>query len=237
MTGKTVRWNYVPKILTGLLVGGLISAGVWMWQWTRDPQTLPFHEVKVQGQFQHLNAAQLQQTAAQALHGGFFTVDLAAVRQHLMQTPWVETVSLRRIPGVLLVTVHEYQPVARWNDHYLLNAEQQLMAAPADAPQNLPLLQGPENAYADVFDNYQKIQTLLQPLQLSVTHLQQSARGSWELTLNNGILVTIGRDDVLARMQRLVQWYPTLVGADAANVNHIDLRYENSIAIARKNPV
>ena len=54
--------------------------------------------------------------------------------------------------------------------------------------------------------------------------------------LNNGIAVTIGRDDVLPRMQRLARFYPQLIGEHPENVARIDLRYQSNVAIEWKKP-
>lgn len=227
------RWfNYAPMALTGLLTGVLISAGVWAWQRLSDPHTLPFHEVRIQGQFQHLDAAQLQHIAKQSINGGFFSLNMAAVKHHLMQIPWVESVAIRRVPGTLNIQVYEQQPIARWNNQYLVNSNQQLFAAPPDAPENLPVLVGPADQQQTVLLYFLQMSDMLKPLNLKINRLQLSERRSWELTLDNGVIVTLGREDVLPKMLKLTQWYPQIVGAKAADAVSIDLRYQNSVAVA-----
>lgn len=223
-------------MLTGLVLGLVIISGLWVWEQIHDPKTLPFREVRVQGQFQRLDAMKLRQIAEQSINGGFFALNMNIVQKNLMAVPWVEEVNVRRIPGVLIVGVHEHLPVARWNDQFLLNSRQELFSAPQDAPQNLPKLAGPEGQEAVVFSQYQKINSLFKPLQLTISALQLNERGSWELVLDNGIQVTVGRDDVIDKIQRFAHWYAKLVGDKAAAINSIDLRYQNSIAISWKNP-
>lgn len=231
---RTQWFMYWPMMLIGLILGLGIVAGLWVWQQLSDPKTLPFHEVRIQGQFQRLSASQLHNTAEQSINGGFFTLNMTAVRQSLMANPWVEDVAIRRVPGVLIIGVREQQPIARWNDQYLFNSDQQLFLTPQDAPAGLPQLRGPPDQPATVLANYQKMSALFKPLNIKINQLQLNERGSWELTLDNGILVTIGRDDVLSRVQRLAQWYSQLVKDKAADITSIDLRYQNSIAIAWK---
>ncbi len=229
------QWfSYWPMMLTGLVLGLVIISSLWVWEQVRDPKTLPFREVRVQGQFQRLDAAKLQHIAEQSINGGFFALNMNAVQKNVMATPWVEEVTVRRIPGVLIVGVREHLPIARWNDQFLLNSHQDLFLAPQDAPSNLPKLAGPEGLKDEVFTQYQKISNIFKPLNLSVNQLQLSERGSWDMVLDNGIQVTIGRDDVLPRVQRLAHWYTKLVGDKAAAINSIDLRYQNSIAISWK---
>lgn len=226
-----VGFNYLPMMLSGLLLGLVIAGGIWVWQRLNDPHTLPFHEIRISGQFQHLNANQLRQTLQPQIHSGFFALKLAPLKQSLMTNPWVEDVAIRRIPGTLYVNVREQQPVARWNDRYLINSDDQLFLAPRDAPAGLPLLQGPEENQALILGNYKQINRLLQPLGLSVQQLQLDQRQSWELVLSNGITVTIGREDVLMRIQRLAHWYPQIVSDKVSEIVHIDLRYANNISV------
>lgn len=223
--------GYLPMLLLGLLVGLMLSAGMWLWRNLNDPHTLPFHTIRVVGQFQHLQADQLRQTVQSQIHGGFFTVSLAAIRQSLLSNPWVEDVALRRVPGTLYVMVREHRPIARWNDRYLIDTEEQLFPIPPDAPDRLPLLQSPDDQEALVLANYKQINRLLKPLQLQIQQITVDDRQSWELVLSNGVIVTIGREEVLARVQRLVHWYPQIVSDKVNPIAHIDLRYSNSIAV------
>ena len=221
-------------IITGLLTGMLLSAGIWAWRELSDPQTLPFHEVRIQGQFQHLNPVQLQRIAEKGINGGFFTLDMEALRQNLLTIPWVEDVAIRRIPGTLIIAVKEQQPLARWNDQYLVNTDQQLFPAPQDAPAGLPVLQSPPDQQQTVLSDYLQISSLFKSLNIKVVRLQLNERGSLEFTLDNGILVTVGRDEILPRVTRLAHWHTKLGDDKAALVQSIDLRYQNSIAIAWK---
>lgn len=229
--------NYLPMILTGLLTGLLIASAIWIWQRLNDPQTLPFREIRVSGQLQHLQAAQIRQILLKKIHNGFFALKLEPLKQSLITNPWVEDVAIRRIPGILFVTVKENQAVAQWNDHYLLNTEGQLFEAPADAPAGLPLLQGPPENSAIVLQYYKEMNNLLKPLQLGLQRITLNKEQSWEIELNNGLQIDLGRDEILERLQRLVKWYPKIVNDKADQIVHIDLRYSNGIAVQFKNRI
>lgn len=226
------RWrSYLPMLWVGLLSGLVIAAGLWVWQRLHDPQMLPFHEIRISGQFQHLNPGQLKQILQPQIQGGFFSIHLESLRQSLMAHAWVEEVSIRRIPGILYVNVREAKPIARWNDQYLISSKGQFFLAPSDAPTGLPILRGSLGKEMIVFENYKKINILLSKLQLKLQEITLDQRGNWALTLSNGILVTAGRDDVLFRMERLVHWYPQIVNDKASEITHIDLRYSNGVAV------
>lgn len=232
---KVKTRRLAPVIWTLLFLSGLIGAAGWAWQRIHDPRVLPFHEVKVQGQFHHLNAFQLRKQVQQNIHGGFFALDMLALKKNLMQLPWVEDVAVRRMPGILIVSIREQKPVAQWNDHELFNSEGQLFAAPQDAPAGLPLLRGPSGSPQTVLSYYQKINTMLKPLSLQIVMLRLTEPGSWELTLNNGLSIMIGREDALNRMQRWIRWYPRINAEKTEPIVHVDLRYQNGIAVERAN--
>ena len=235
MSSRRNSWSlYLPMILTGLLTGMLISAGIWVWQQLSDPKTLPFREVRIQGQFQRLDPTQLQHIAEMGINGGFFTLKMGALRRTLLTIPWVEDVAIRRIPGTLIIAVREQQPVAHWNDQYLVNSDQQLFLAPKDTPAGLPVLQGPSDQQQEVVADYLQMSALFKPLNIKIVQLKLNERGSWQFTMDNGITVIIGRDEVLPRVARLAHWYPKLVADKAALVASIDLRYQSSIAVAWK---
>jgi cell division protein FtsQ len=218
--------------LAGLLLGGLICGGCLLWVWLNNPNTLPFREIKLAGQFQHLNSNTLSEQIHEKIKGGFFSLNLPGLKKELEVIPWVEGVSIRRVPGILLVKIEEYQPVARWNNQSLLNPKGIIFSVPdVEIPAGLPLLQGPVNSEQAVLDNYQQLNTIFAPLNLKIQGLKLNARQNWEMVLDNGIAVTLGREDIVVRAERLVKWYPKLVGDKADQIKHLDLRYQNGIAI------
>lgn len=225
-----------PVIWALLFLGGLIGAAGWAWQRVHDPRVLPFHDVKIQGKFHRLDALQLQKQVQQHINGGFFALDMLALKQNLMHLPWVEDVAVRRVPGVLIVSIREQKPVAQWNDHDLFNSEGELFTAPPDAPRDLPALRGPEGSQQMMLSYYQQINTMLKPLNLQIMMLHLTQQGSWDVTLNNGISVMMGREEALSRMRRWIRWYPRIAAEQSEKIVHADLRYQNGIAVERANP-
>lgn len=229
---KPLWKSYLSTMLAGLLMGLILAAGIWLWQKMKDPQTLPFREIRVYGQFKHLQAEQIRQELWPQIHQGFFALKLEIPRKFLMTNPWIQDVAIRRLPGILLITVREHVPVVRWNQNYLINSDVQLFLTPPNFNEELPILEGPDDAsHLLVFSYYNQINALLKPLQLTVRKLTLDSRGNWELTLSNGIAVTLGNDNVLGRVQRFSYWYPKMINDRVNDVTHIDMRYSNSIAV------
>ncbi len=219
----------------GLMLGLILTSAFWLWQTLRNPQTLPFHQLRINGQFQHIKTQQLRRLIQPQIHNGFFTIQLEPIKQSIMANPWIENVAIRRVPGTLIVNIREQQPVARWNDHYLINDKGQFFPAPNDAPPGLPSLRGPEDNQALVLENYKQINHLLNQIHLQIKEIKLDERQSWQMMLNNDINVTIGRDDILPRIQRLIHWYPQIINDRVDEIIHIDLRYTTNIAVQFKN--
>ena len=228
------RQNYLPMIVIGFISGLIIASSLWFWRVLHDPGFLPFHEIRITGQLQHINAAQLRRSIQQQIHGGFFSIQLQTVKQALMTNPWVQDVAIRRAPGVLSINVQEQRPVARWNDQYLVNVNDQIFPAPADSPKGLPQLKGPDENQVMMIANFKQITNILKPLHLQVQQIVLDQRQNWEMVLDNGIQVTIGREEIVSRVQRLAHFYQQIINDHAPEVSHIDLRYANGIAVEFK---
>ena len=68
-------------------------------------------DVRIVGNLRWVSRQELKQAIAGRLRGGFFRVDIAAVREAALAVPWVRDVSVRRVwPGELHLTVVENWP-------------------------------------------------------------------------------------------------------------------------------
>ena len=113
----------------------------------------------------------------------------------------------------------------------------QLFPLPADlANERMPRLDGPDARSAEVVEMYQQALELFAPLGYGVEQLAMDARGSWSLTLDNGMEVVIGRDDARARLQRFTRMLPTLLAGQARPLARADLRYTNGFTLAWGTP-
>lgn len=210
----------------------LVMAG-WTAQRLSDPDLLPLKSVQVEGQFDHVTSEQLKQVVAPLLTGGFFHVDVEAIQAAADSLPWVKSTSVRRVwPDTVKIKVTEQVAFARWGKTALVN-EQGVLFTPGlkTMPDNLPLLSGPRDSEVQLVQQLINIDELLQPLGLRIKHMILNQRRSWQLTLDNGIDVVLGRKHSLQRMQRFIQVYPTRLAAEVAHIKHVDMRYNNGFAV------
>ncbi|GGW55307.1 cell division protein FtsQ/DivIB [Alishewanella tabrizica] len=224
--------------ISGLVFFGfsLVFLGYLSWtlvNWVQDQQNAPISQVKLYGNFQHLDAPALQHRLQQEYVGNFFTVNVDDVQQFLHQQHWVYQVAVRKQwPGTLVVVVTEQQPVAIWNAEHLLNKKGEVFTAPiAQVADTLPLLYGPQGAEQDALKMFSNMQQLLQLHDFTVRKVWLTERFAWRLELADGLLLQIGREDTLKRLQRFVDVYPTMQQHNAAGMAEVDLRYDTGIAV------
>jgi cell division protein FtsQ len=205
-------------------------------------QRLPFfplREVVVVTTPTQVSAQQLEQAARAGLAGNFFTLDLDRARATFEKLPWVRRADLRRRwPDTLELRIEEHVAVARWRqadgEALLVNEQGEVFAAAPPAP--LPLLAGPEGSAAQVLARQREFDRLLAPVQRQVAALQLSDRQAWQLRMDDGVVLELGRDDprfgVGERLARFAPFHrPTLLGARIAAGGVVDLRYPNGFAL------
>lgn len=199
---------------TALFAAGivlLLAAGGW---WVVRNPLFAVRGITVAGDVSHNSAATLRANVAPRLAGNFFTVNLAAARDAFEQAPWVRRAVVRReFPNRLRVELQEHQAVALWggdSDTRMVNSFGEVFEANVGDVEgdDLPRLAGPDGRAAEVLAMYRTLKPLFEPLDLNVERLALTARGSWEVELDNEAVVELGRglpEDITARTQRFVQ--------------------------------
>nr|WP_298126067.1 cell division protein FtsQ/DivIB [uncultured Pseudoxanthomonas sp.] len=206
------------------VVNGWIGADRW-----------PLSRLRVQGEFERVDAAQLQAAVLPYAKHGFFAVQLEDAKHAVERLPWVERADVRkRWPDVLEVRITEHKPFARWGDDKLLSEHGRLFPVPKElAGLDLPQLGGPDSQVQEVTALYNESRQLFAPLGLDVTTLVMDARGSWSLLLGNGTQVVVGRTDARPRLGRFARMLPQLLAAAQAQpLVRADLRYTNGFALS-----
>ncbi|HYF98362.1 MAG TPA: cell division protein FtsQ/DivIB [Coxiellaceae bacterium] len=225
---RTVLWG-------GLVV--LVLAGAYeAWLAIGDPKILPIRQVSIVSGDLHVSKAELEKAVQANLRGTLLTLDRSKLKHGLRQLPWVENVSIRRVwPDKLVIKITEQVPVARWEHTSLLNKDLEKFSPPVDSfPSGLPSLLGPKGSESKLWKQYQELNQRFEPLKLKVVSVELSPRSSWSFLLSNGVEVILGRQDLNARLARLVRLYPRLVAEHPSGMMLIDLRYPSGFAIKWK---
>ncbi len=235
---STRRTAVTTALLIVLLAVGL---GAIAW-YLRTPAMvfMPVHDVKVDGELRHVDARTLQQVVTRHLTPGLLQVDLQALRAEVRNIPWVEDVSVRRLlPSTLLLAVTEHEPVARWGRGQLLGRDGSVFEPPQTtaAFASLPSLVGPAEMQRELHAVYMRYAPWFKKLRLQVAEIELDQRRSWRVRLTDGVVLELGRTQLAQRLQRFASLYAGPLLLEWENVQRVDLRYTNGVAVRWRDDV
>jgi cell division protein FtsQ len=210
-------------------VGGLTLAYALIWFVVHLP-VFPLRHVEVTGDAKHITRAQVDAIVRNELRGTFFTLNLAHARRSFEKLPWVREVKLRRHwPDRLEVNITEHVALARWGSAALVNTHGEIFQAAYDG--KLPVFIGPPGTSKEIAIQYEFFRRNLSAIQVQPVVVQLSARRAWQVKLESGPTLQLGRDDIEARLARYIAVHERTVGALARRIDYVDLRYSNGFAV------
>lgn len=215
-----------------LLAAGTVSAWV-----LYDMAARPLLSVNVTGVFAQVSREELEKRVAGAMEPGFFSVDVGRIRETAMAMPWVRSVTVRRVwPDSLDIEVEERQPLARWQDDELLEADgERFRPAAIEGLAGLPRFSGPEGSHRRVLDAWRQLRESLVHLPGGeIRKLHLSAQGHWYLTLGNGIELVTDREPGEGMLMQVAPVLNEILGEELARVARIDMRYGHGFAVEWK---
>ena len=168
----------------------------------------------------------------------FFSLDVNEVQKRVQALPWVYSVSVRKHwPNELKLYIVDETPVAQWNGDFLINKKgHSFQADITRLKKALPQFYGPEGAEVIALENFIGLNGLLDVINVRIDELVLSERYSWQLILNDGVLLNLGREDRLDRIQRFIDVYSRIKASkkNKQQVDYIDLRYDTGVAVGWK---
>jgi len=195
----------------------------------------PLREVKVTGPLAHVTRDQVQLIVKRELKGNFFTLDLEHAKSAFQKLPWVRSVSVRRRwPDRLEVAVEEHVALARWGSMALVNTRGELFGGASG--NDLPMFIGPSGSEKELAQRYGQFRQALAPLGLAPSQVVLSPRRAWQLRLDNGLTVELGREQVEPRLAKFVRVYGQTLAKLDRPVQYVDLRYPNGFAVRMPAP-
>lgn len=232
-SGVARRFAAIPwRRLLPLTLGVLALGGVfWGLRLVLDQ---PLTRVEIVGRFQRVQPLDVEKAVrGQVGKQGLVSVDLEAISRAVRMIPWVDRATVGRAwPQGLRVEVIEQIPVARWGVEGLLNARgQRFVNDSRHLPPELPVLAGPAGYEMQMTGLYLAMQPRLVEAGMRLERLQLDERGAWELQLDNGVTLRLGRQHIDQRFDRFMQAASRVVAARAAEIAYVDLRYSSGFAI------
>lgn len=219
------------------VVALMVGLGVMVWGLAVSFDR-PIGKVEVGGQFQRVAPVQIEEVVAPFRGSGFLSIDLDALRAALETIAWVDRARVeRKWPNGVRVFITEHVAAARWGESGLMNTRGELFLKDSrHIPQELPQLVGPPGTEAQVAKLYLETYPRLLGVGMRLSKVELDARGAWQLTLGNNVIVRLGRQDVPARLERFITVASPVVAARAAEVSYVDLRYSNGFSVGWNAP-
>jgi cell division protein FtsQ len=212
--------------LTALLLGaiGAVAIAAAAVIWLTHLRAFAVKSIHIDGDLAHNSVLTIRANAMPKLAGNFFTLDLVAGRRAFESVPWVRQAIVQRVwPNRLAVHLEEHRAVALWIDaargdeaaDKLVNSYGEVFEANLGDVEDdaLPTLRGPDGTSAQMLAMLARLQPEFTPMNVHVETLSLSGRGSWQVELDSGAALELGRgsdDEVVARTRRFVATLPEL---------------------------
>ena len=200
----------------------------------------PLKEVVFAQELREVQRGEVERALSGLVRGNFFSVNLDALRSALEKLPWVRKAEVRRAwPSRLEVRVEEHRPAARWGEGsgQLVNTYGEVFAAslPQSRGEGLPQLNGPIGTAPDVLRRFDEFSRQLQPTGRQPLQLVLSPRLAWQLKLDDGMVLELGREQPKApvgqRLSRFIEIYHSVLAERTPRPQVVDLRYPNGFAL------
>jgi cell division protein FtsQ len=132
----------------------------------------------------------------------------------------------------LRVHVVEQVPLAYWGDDGLVSQRGEVFRPEKPPPlEGLAMLQGEDARAPRITREYLRMRTLLETAGLGIERVWVDARQAWRLQADNGLMLNLGRREVMPRLTRFVQLYPYLLAQTKRQPETVDLRYTNGFTV------
>jgi cell division septal protein FtsQ len=256
LSQRIVRW-----VGTGLVLGGLMALGALLSTRLVGAKLLAVDRVVVQGH-RRLSEAEIDALKDSVRGQSLLLVDLQQFRARVLDSPWVASVSVRRLlPSTLEVHIVEREPVAiarLGRQLYLVDGSGVIIAqyGPHHADFDLPIVDGlaPAGASASeprveataglVIDpaRAQLVARFLgslvarPELRRSVSQVDVSRDGNVAVLLDgDATLLYLGDDEFVERLRTYLEIRPTLAER-MSDVDYVDLRYGQRVIVKDRTP-
>lgn len=217
----------------------VVALALAAWHWRGDLPGLPaggvapVQRVLVEGPFERVDTTQVENAVLPHLSGGFFTVDLDAIKAAAESVPWVAAAQvMREWPDRVRIVVIEERPAWRWGESGLLNERGELFVREVDADAwDLPRLDGPDGSEARVVAWHEELNAILDDCAQQAVRVELDARRALRLTLEAGPELKLGGDAVAARARRFCEVVVVELAMALERVAYVDMRYTNGFAV------
>ena len=220
------------------VIVAILSFGIFLNKSLSAEESAPVTSVAIAGEMPYTTRLDIENAIEKVNLGNFFNLDVNDVQRKVAQLPWVYSVSVRKKwPNELKIYVVDQKPIAHWNGDFLINANGKAFQADVQRlAKKLPAFFGPEGTEQIALENFRNLNKLLDFSQLAIDELVLTERFAWQLILNDGVTINLGRDSRVERIQRFMDVYPEIKmnKKQGQQVDYVDLRYDTGLAVGWK---
>lgn len=238
ITAPKIEINSIKKHAMGcmffclvfVVIGYLLYSTI---SWMLDEQRLPLSRVVVQGKLEYTSDNDIQIALSQIGDiGTFMSQNVDELQQAIIQLPWISQASIRKQwPDIIKIYLTEHQASAIWNGNALLNEFGDTFDGDiALLNEDKVKLYGPKNSSHAVLKTWRESNPLFAPLGLAIDSLVLNDRRAWQIILDNGIRLELGKESLTERIERFISLYYRL-GDKTEKISYIDLRYDTGAAV------
>ena len=225
----TDRMSLVRRVLSGAVLASVASTFVALLIVMNNPVQV----VRVSGDLSLPERDAVKAAVLQRLDGGLLGISLDDVVEGVLALSWPREVRVRRVwPGIVDVNVTKDTFVARWGDGGVLNSGGQVVESAGPPDESLPLIRCANANGARAMQIFQMLGQVLADTPLKVAEVEEDALGEWRVTFTNELTVSLGHEELLERVERFSHVYRKVIEDRMGQVDHVDARYRNGVAVS-----
>lgn len=199
-----------------------------------EPKLFPINHLEISSENEEINSVEAKKMVEKKIRG-FFLTDMMDIKKHLSTLPNVDQINLKRVwPDKLIINITTQKLVAKWGKQCAVTSKGEIVSR-ALSEEDAPWFNGPQDQSLCMLQKYQVMSDQLKGLGLKITKLELNDRRSWQLALDNGVHIMLGRKDVDNRFLRFMNVWPKLNKLHQGNIATIDLRYANGVSVCPLN--
>ena len=200
-----------------------------------EPKLLPIKHIKMAAHHELINLTSLKTRMAQEVKG-FFSTDVMALKNKMLAEPFVDQVIIKRVwPDTLFINLTEVTLVANWGQDIFVTSKGDLIFAKTASKKQLPIFKGPTEYAGKILAEFNALSALFQPYNLVISEVELNMRHSWQVTLDNGMKLLLGRKDIPEHISSFLAIYPKIKKRYNNEIISIDLRHSNGISVHTQN--
>ncbi|WP_343183249.1 cell division protein FtsQ/DivIB [Buchnera aphidicola (Neophyllaphis podocarpi)] len=162
--------------------------------------------------------------------------NLDYIKNKLKNIEWIKDIKIKAINKNLKINLILYEPIAYWNDIYMIDVNAKIFYIPKiyQIKNNLPKIYGLKKKQTEILVIYKKINKILENKKIKIKELYMKKRYSCKLITNSNIIIEIGNKDKIEKLKNLIIIWPMLHKEEIyykKKIVYIDLRYNYGIAV------